>query len=536
MKIHVYYDKSHYNLGDLLENPTLYWQFPNAEVIEHNIYEKDTPEHTKDDLFIFGGGGLIHPSILNAIGEKMINIRAKTVFIGGHNFHDFSALDKYPDTLTFFSLVGLRDYTETSLGISKYCPALSCMHPIFDNIEISDNGEAYIYNHKDHRINDIDDSNMASFKNYEETFKDIITKMAQCKVVITSSYHGYLWATYLKKSVIVIPYSTKFLMTRYPPKIANDLKQAMDMVQYADKFTIYKRSLETDRLACQKYRDSIDNLINNEMTVAYDICSKNIGDNLVWFTEIVNHCNLLNPKAVHCKSTLSKLLSEIHPEIDFTRPTSETWDRIYKLGVNMCPNWRTKSMNGMAQTMLGIKSPEYHMDLRPLVLHKPLPDKYITYNSHSSWKWKSWQYPNGWEILKKMVKEKYDMEMIDCSLESNQIPSDLRNGAITYIGHSELFIGSGSGLSWVAYYLFKKQVLLSGMSQSGSEMDESSEYTKENVRILRPLESYTGCKNCYNYVEPFPATHKCCLDKNYECNSTLTPARVMVAISELLGH
>jgi ADP-heptose:LPS heptosyltransferase len=128
-----------------------------------------------------------------------------------------------------------------------------------------------------------------------------------------------------------------------------------------------------------------------------------------------------------------------------------------------------------------------------------------------------------------MLKAK-GYEAVDCSLESGAIPSDLTSGAITYIHHSEAFIGGPSGLSWLAYYLNKKQVLISGVTMDGTEMQDS-----DNVRFIRPTDDYTGCKNCYHMCEPFPATNLCPFNKNYECNSTLTPERVFEAISELLG-
>lgn len=534
MAIHIYLDISHNNLGDLLENPALYYPFHTLSdtITVNDIYSNEIPEHTKDDLFIFGGGGLIYPSFLDVFHKILPDIIGKKVLIAGHNFENFATCDQYPDTLKYFDLIGLRDYTNAAKVSAKYCPIMTCMHPIFDNQEISDNNKIFIYNHKDNRL-DAGPTNYSTPENYQNDLANVIKEIASSHGVITNSYHGIMFAIYFGKPVVAIPNSTKFLMTRYPVPLAQNVEIATTLLNKCQK---YPYALETDRLECKKFWESIKNLANNEMSIAYEIGSQNIGDNLVWFNEIRNHVSEHKPKMTYIKTNLSNLYTKLYPELNFTRPTTESYDRIYRLGVNINPNWRNVSMNKIARDILYLDNSTCNekMDLTPLIKANKISEKYITYASHGSWRWKSWQWEEngktGWQIL----EEKFAVigyKMIDCSLESKQIPVDIIDGAITYIGNSELFIGGPSGLSWVAYYLNKKQVLISGVTMAGTEMQE----TDENVRFVRPLQEYVGCKNCYHLCSPFPATNNCAFNHNYECNSTLTPDRVFKEAMGLLN-
>jgi ADP-heptose:LPS heptosyltransferase len=124
-----------------------------------------------------------------------------------------------------------------------------------------------------------------------------------------------------------------------------------------------------------------------------------------------------------------------------------------------------------------------------------------------------------------MVKEKYGMEMIDCSLEAEEIPRDIISGALTYIHHSRAFIGGPSGLAWLAYYVGKKPILISGVTRAGTEMPDCYE--------LR-VDDKDGCKHCYHNIQPFPAFNKCATNKDYECWQKITPEMVMEKIIEIM--
>lgn len=530
----IYTDTSHNNIGDRLENPALYFNLPNPKFID--IYCHDIPEHTPNDIFIFGGGGLVHPALMTSVGEIMSKVKAKTILIGGHNFHDTTKIDKWPECFKFFDLIGLRDYTESSQKLGIYCPPQICMHPLIDDyIGAIPDKDYVIFNHKDDILGH-GMSNAATNAPINEQLNNILEYLSHGRVVITNSYHGFILATYLNKPVIVIPHSTKFYMTRYPAKMVNNLNDAIKCVN-TYKFTTYPSALEQDRLYATKFMAKVHNLINDNLTIAYEIGSHNIGDNLVWFTEIINHIREKQPKKAYIRTTLNKMLSEINhdiseTQIEWLKPTEESYDRIHRLGVNMVSNWRELSMNGIAKSILALDNniPEYKMDLSKLAHPRPIQEKYITYASHGSWRWKAWQYPNGWQILSEMV-DTLGYKMIDCSLESNQIPKDLQAGALTYIHHSEAFIGGPSGLSWLAYYLNKKQVLMSGISFTGTEMPEND----KNIKIIRTKDINDKlCNGCYHWCNPFPATHQCAMNKNFECWECIKPDIVFDALKSLL--
>ena len=75
--------------------------------------------------------------------------------------------------------------------------------------------------------------------------------------------------------------------------------------------------------------------------------------------------------------------------------------------------------------------------------------------------------------------------MIDFSRESGEVPSNIIDGALTYIHYSKAFIGGPSGLTWLAYYLGKKPILLSGVTRAGTEMPDCYEIRVDDIHCCK---------------------------------------------------
>lgn len=528
MKTIILQDITHHNIGDLISCPTKYYTIENPVVAD--IRSNKIIPHNKNDLLLVGGGGLLRDSFLNNIEEILPKYNCKKATIAiGHNFDNFDMLGKYPDTLNKFDLVGTRDYEwDTTLKLYQYSPCPSCLHPLFDElINQKIENELFIYTHKDHGLKG-DDNNSVN-TNIEERFVEILTKISKAEYVITNTYHGVLWATWLNKKVICIPLSTRFFYFSHPPVFANNLTEAKQKLKEARN---YPEALSFDRFYARNFKNNIDHLVNNNLTVAYNFGSKNLGDNLAWFGQVLKHIDKPYIKNAYIKTSwkplFEKLVETENKNISFKKPTDRIYDRYYNLSVGCVPKWREKNVELMACEMLGMAEQKPNRyDLSNLALIRPLNGDYITYASEGSWAWKGWQYPDGWNILKKMIKEKYNMDMINVSLEAEEVSKDIIEGALTYIYHSKLFVGGPSGLTWLAYYLGKKPILLSGISKQGQEMD---------CWDIRPPSDYKGCKECYCNVQPFPTVNKCPLDKNYECWLSITPDRVMEMVDKALSY
>jgi autotransporter strand-loop-strand O-heptosyltransferase len=100
------------------------------------------------------------------------------------------------------------------------------------------------------------------------------------------------------------------------------------------------------------------------------------------------------------------------------------------------------------------------------------------------------------------------------------------------IANAEFFIGLGSGLSWLAWALGKKVVMIAGHSAPDSEFQE------DNYRIYNP----NICCNCWGdpsakwdaFNWTWCPRHEGAL-RQFECTSKITPKMVMEQVEVLLA-
>jgi autotransporter strand-loop-strand O-heptosyltransferase len=111
----------------------------------------------------------------------------------------------------------------------------------------------------------------------------------------------------------------------------------------------------------------------------------------------------------------------------------------------------------------------------------------------------------------------------------------LKSGAIDYVietlQKSKLFIGIGSGLSWLSWATGTKTCIISGFSY------EYTEPCGENIiRIKTPEGNCTGCFNDHK-LDPSD-WHWCPVNKNtdnhYICSKSITPEMVIEQIKQYL--
>lgn len=179
-------------------------------------------------------------------------------------------------------------------------------------------------------------------------------------------------------------------------------------------------------------------------------------------------------------------------------------------------------------------------------MNRPMKERYIVLGVQTTAQCKYWNYPGGWEKLCSMIKsmgitpvavdlhEVFGIEGHWNSLPSNSVKKVGMNfkEVMRWIEHSELFVGVSSGLSWVAYGLGKKVVMITGTTEDGNE------FSINNTVVA----NRSVCNGCFNK----PHLHKfnsgnwlwCPIngdtDKQFECTKTITPETVMKSIKENL--
>lgn len=91
-----------------------------------------------------------------------------------------------------------------------------------------------IYEHKQHPI---EISGLPRMNNFNRNIKNVIDFLSSGNCVITNSYHGVYWATLLKRKVICIPFSSRFMATKFPPVYLSEIGNWRQSVKLAREYS-----------------------------------------------------------------------------------------------------------------------------------------------------------------------------------------------------------------------------------------------------------------------------------------------------------
>lgn len=172
-------------------------------------------------------------------------------------------------------------------------------------------------------------------------------------------------------------------------------------------------------------------------------------------------------------------------------------------------------------------------------------EKYVCIATQTTMQAKYWNYPNGWEIITDYLnKLNYKVICIDKYASfgnlvyMNYIPKNAtdRTGdldlqeRITDIYNCEFFIGLPSGLSWLAWALNKKVILISGFSDPKTEFYTPYRIINEQV--------CNSCWNDENFIFPYKDFMFCPRHRNtermFECTKLIHPDLVIEKINKLI--
>lgn len=204
------------NIGDYYASPMHYFSFPNCTV-EHKEIVGITPAMLSAKHVIVGGGGLLdewfQPSFQTIRQSKAASLTAwgpGQQLDRGPWFKQHHAFN-YPDYLSGFSLIGIRDY---EYGY-PWVPCASCMHPLFDKPrEIKH--DFVVFSHKSRPI---PISGFPELNNETNNLEEVLEFLSSGETIITSSYHGAYWGTLLNRKVLAFPFNSKFFTFRHQPAI-----------------------------------------------------------------------------------------------------------------------------------------------------------------------------------------------------------------------------------------------------------------------------------------------------------------------------
>lgn len=346
-------------------------------------------------------------------------------------------------------------------------------------------------------------------------------------------------------------------------KLRDTSDSACDVL-FTDKDTdqlIYKTKIQPGNWAKTNqnyYKNWNVKIFNNDNLVTdYDINlngklvlirfqSSSLGDTLSWIPYVEEFRKKHNC-ILYCSTFLNYLFDIEYPEINFIQPGATPKDvhAIYNLGwfnpqKDKNPrDYKTIPLQKSATDILGL---EYE-ETKPLITTRPLVRKatsykYVCIAEFSTANAKHWHYPHtgsnkGWQTIvdwlnhngyKVMVISKQHTQLKNVIDRTGEFPLEFR---VFELQNCEFFIGVGSGLSWLAWALGKKVVMISGFSEPFCEFKEN------NIRIINK----NVCNGCFNkYTFDRGDWNWCPRHKNtyrqFECTKNITPKMVIDKIVE----
>ena len=278
------------------------------------------------------------------------------------------------------------------------------------------------------------------------------------------------------------------------------------------------------------YENVLD-LHSKRVFIAFE--SKSLGDTLAW----IGYCEEFRKKH-QCKVIVSTFWNKIldYPELELVEPGSSiSCYAMYKIGWFYDSNrepvlCNTIPLQKAASNILGLDFEEVRPRLKYDIGNNKY-GKYVTIATNSTSGLKFWLRSHWQEVIDFLVKSGYNV--INTSKERNpfnncyQLEDTSIENTMSVIYHSEIFIGLSSGISWLAFGLGKKVIMIAGFTDINHEFE-----------CIRPYNTNV-CHGCWNKPDirfdagdwAFCPKHKG-TDRQFECQNSITPDMVIDEIKK----
>ena len=249
----------------------------------------------------------------------------------------------------------------------------------------------------------------------------------------------------------------------------------------------------------------VDEMDLTNKQVHIELCSKSIGDTIAWAPYAVEFM-----KKHKCKVSMSTFHNDWfenipeYKDITLLKPGSginaftiyqigwfknldkNNWDRsdLNKTPVNLIPLQQT------ATDALGLEHKEINYGVDLGKGKRPIKNKYVVFGPQATAGCKEWDYDKWVELSKIFIDKGY--KVVICSVKKYNIPNTINsNGSLentaNYLKHADVFVGLGSGLSWLNWALGKHTYMINGFAKEGHE------FTSKLTKITNDL-----CIKCWN--------------------------------------
>jgi autotransporter strand-loop-strand O-heptosyltransferase len=299
------------------------------------------------------------------------------------------------------------------------------------------------------------------------------------------------------------------------------------------------------------FYEHIYNAENKRVYVALD--SKALGDTLAWFPMAIEFQRIHNCKLIVSTFSNHLINQADYPHIEFVEPGTSVNDLygMYSIGlfynedssINYLKNPKdpkSVTMQQMASDILGFSKREIKPKLKQRVVKKDYNVKQVTIGIHGTAQSKFWNNLMGWqEVVDWLNNRGYTVKLLSKEGDNymgNKLPNGIIHhpsgpieGVMDEMLKSEVFIGIGSGLSWLSWALDVPTVLISGFSYKWAEMEDC-------IRIGAPQGK---CEGCFNRIRLDAGDWNWCPDhkgteRQFECTKSITSEMVIKELEKFL--
>lgn len=268
--------------------------------------------------------------------------------------------------------------------------------------------------------------------------------------------------------------------------------------------------------------------------------SKSLGDTLAWFPYVEEF-----RKKHECKLIVSTFHNHFfkssYPDIKFINPGEVAHNIIAKYVVgwfynkNMEPNHPvTIPLQKAASDILGLEFKEIIPKISFTPKERPYKEKYVAIATASTAALKYWT-GEGWSGIIKYLKDNgYRIIHISkegTDLDAEQLQDTSMENTMNVLHHAEFLIGLSSGLSWLAWALGKKTVMISNFTERDHEFQTNC------IRITDTSvchgcwndPTFTFDKGDWNWCPRHKGTNR-----QFECHKAIKPETVIQKIKDHL--
>lgn len=280
------------------------------------------------------------------------------------------------------------------------------------------------------------------------------------------------------------------------------------------------------------------NLKDNRVYIALD--SKSLGDTLAWFP-YVEEFRIKHECSIIVSTFHNYFFKSAYPQLEFIEPGQVVNNIIAKYTIgwfyndSMEPNHpATIPLQKSASDILGLEYAEIipKIDFKPK--QRPYKEKYVCIATASTAGLKYWTN-EGWMNTIKYLKDRgYTVVHVSkehTDLDVEQLKDVSMENTMNVLHHSEFLIGLSSGLSWLAWALNKKVVMISNFT----ELDH--EFQTNCIRITDTSVCH-GCWNNPKYTFDKGDWNWCPKHKNtprqFECHKVIKSNVIIDKIKSLI--